>query len=126
VTKISGLSQKKIANQIFEITAQALSNQVVRNRIDLHKLIFWASQNNIDLNWLIWGDGHEPDRKPPPDRPMDDDERTWWRGLTDELRGECRRLKKRLEYYEDPHRKSRIRKDDDPAERDEILRKRVG
>ena len=122
----TGLTKKAIAEQIFNISGKNLSNRISRDGIDFYILLDWAVDNNVDLNWLVTGGGHEPDRKPPPDRPMDDDERKWWRGLTDELREECRRLKKRLEYYEDPRRKSRIRKDDDPAERDEILRKRAG
>jgi|GEM_PF-6046107 len=123
------LSQKLLAEQLFDITEQALSNQVARNRIDLHKVLNWASQKDIDLNWLLTGSGHDPADIRVPEagsgETLADDERAWWRGLTDELRQKCRALEKRLEAYEDPARKGAIRRDDDPADRDIILRKRA-
>lgn len=126
VRKKTGLTQKAIAEQVFKISAKNLSNRIFRDGIDLYTLLDWAIHNNVDINWLVTGEGHEPNQGHKLGGPPDNDERAWFRGVIDELRERCRKLEKRLEYYEDPSRKSRIRRDDDPAERDEILKNGPG
>ncbi len=50
---ISGLNQKEIASQLFDITDRNLSNRIRRNSLDTQSIISWATNNNVDLNWLF-------------------------------------------------------------------------
>ena len=66
--KITGLQQQDIASQIFNISDKNLSNKIRRNTIDLFTIFNWASNEKVDLNWLISGKGsprlqknHNPD-----------------------------------------------------------------
>jgi len=53
IKKATGLNQKQIAIEIFDISDKNLSNRIKDNRIDFIKLIKWAVNNNVDLNWLL-------------------------------------------------------------------------
>jgi len=53
IKKTTGLNQKQIAIEVFDISDQNLSNRIKDNRIDFFKLIEWAVNNNVDLNWLL-------------------------------------------------------------------------
>lgn len=57
IKKATGLNQKQIAIEIFDISDKNLSNRIKDNRIDFIKLIKWAVNNNVDLNWLLVSTG---------------------------------------------------------------------
>ena len=56
IQSITGLKEKEIAEKIFEISAQNLSTRKKENRLDFPKLIKWAANNKVDLNWLLLDD----------------------------------------------------------------------
>lgn len=51
--KTTGLNQKQIAVQVFDISDNNLSNRIRENRIDFQKLICWAINNKVNLDWLL-------------------------------------------------------------------------
>ena len=53
IKKATGLNQKQIAVEVFDISDKNLSNRIKDNRIDFFKLVRWAVNNNVDLNWLL-------------------------------------------------------------------------
>jgi hypothetical protein len=53
IKKATGLNQKQIAAEVFDISDKNLSNRIKGNRIDFFKLVKWAVNNNVDLNWLL-------------------------------------------------------------------------
>ena len=53
IKKTTGLNQKQIAIKVFDISDKNLSNRIKDNRIDFFKVIKWAVNNNVDLNWLL-------------------------------------------------------------------------
>ncbi|WP_419657738.1 helix-turn-helix domain-containing protein [Desulfosarcina variabilis] len=53
----TGFSQKIIAQKIFDISDKNLSNKIRRGSVDLAALLSWASNENVDLNWLFTGEG---------------------------------------------------------------------
>lgn len=57
IKKTTGLNQKQIAIEVFDISDKNLSNRIKDNRIDFFKLIKWAVNNNVDLNWLLVSTG---------------------------------------------------------------------
>jgi hypothetical protein len=57
IKKATGLNQKQIAIEVFDISDKNLSNRIKDNRIDFFKLIKWAVNNNVDLNWLLVSTG---------------------------------------------------------------------
>jgi hypothetical protein len=56
IKSITGFKEKEIAEKVFEISAQNLSTRKKENRLDFPKLIQWAVNNNVDLNWLLLND----------------------------------------------------------------------
>jgi hypothetical protein len=57
IKKCTGTTQKEIASDIFGISDKNLSNKIRRNSVDLGPLLVWAGNENVDLNWLLTGDG---------------------------------------------------------------------
>ncbi|WP_319405335.1 hypothetical protein [uncultured Desulfosarcina sp.] len=53
-----GMSRKDIAEQIFDMTTNALGMKVNRGTFkstDIEKIAVWALNENVDLNWLLTG-----------------------------------------------------------------------
>ncbi|BBO84518.1 hypothetical protein DSCO28_50840 [Desulfosarcina ovata subsp. sediminis] len=57
IIEVTGYAQKDVANEVFNIKANNLSNRIKRNSVDVDKLIDWASDNSVNLNWLLTGKG---------------------------------------------------------------------
>jgi len=53
------LTRTQIASEIFDLSAQNLSNRIKRGTIDLYQLSSWAFHNNVNINWLITGQGEK-------------------------------------------------------------------
>ena len=88
----TGLNKKQIAAQVFDITAQALSGQLQRNKIDLHKILNWAIKENINPTWLLLGNQADG-----PVNEMTNDERKWYQEQINNLKAEIKELKMKLE-----------------------------
>ena len=57
VKEISGLTLKDVASQVFGISDKNLSNKIRRGSIDFFALIKWAGNSSVNLNWLLSGKG---------------------------------------------------------------------
>jgi hypothetical protein len=63
IMEVEGKSQQDVGAQIFEKTKQVFSRQISTNKLDFEKLTAWAVSKNVDLNWLITGQGTAPGKR---------------------------------------------------------------
>jgi len=56
-TEALGMPQKEIARQVFGDTANNLNNKIRIGSARLHVLIKYAAARDVDLTWLLTGDG---------------------------------------------------------------------
>lgn len=56
----TGWKKTKVADQIFNISLNNLSNRTREGRLDFNALLTWALTEGIDINWLITGHGTAP------------------------------------------------------------------
>ena len=57
IENATGFQRKEIAENIFNISKNNLSNRIRENRLDLYTLSSWAVNNGINLEWLFRGHG---------------------------------------------------------------------
>lgn len=63
IMEVEGKSQQEVGMQLFDKSKQVFSRQISTNKLDFVKLIAWAVSKNIDLNWLVTGQGTAPDKR---------------------------------------------------------------
>lgn len=70
--EVTGLSQKDIAKQVYEITDSNLNNKIRVGSVRLHVLAEWIMHYKVNLHWLLTGEG-DPDGAGPEtvQEPMD-------------------------------------------------------
>ncbi len=66
IQSVTGLNQKEVAEKVFDKTKNAFNDQIRANKIDWRVLLSWAVNKNLDLKWLLTGEGSVPDEKSAP------------------------------------------------------------
>jgi len=57
VQSVTDMTRSVIAADIFGISLSNLGNRLREDRLDFYKLFGWALGHNINLHWLVTGDG---------------------------------------------------------------------
>jgi type II secretory pathway pseudopilin PulG len=60
ICSATGWKKTKVAEQVFNISLNNLSNRTREGRLDFNALLTWALTEGVDIKWLITGQGTAP------------------------------------------------------------------